>query len=212
MLEARAPGHKSPSSLETELGREIGTRKKIVSHYAGTFETSLGRVLTVVDSRGAVSHIRRLGEGDPDAALLRISARLDDRLEPGTDRCRHVRRQLNEYLNQGRVRFDLELSPLGTDFQKQVWDAMLEIPYGETRSYAQIAERIGRANAVRAVGGASGANKIWVVIPCHRVIGASGSLTGYSGGIPVKRSLLKLEGAAVAIDTTHSLPLPFPHS
>ena len=102
--------------------------------------------------------------------------------------------QLVEYLAGNRREFDLPLDPLGTDFQKRVWTTLREIPYGEVRSYKEIAEAIGNPKAVRAVGGANNRNPISIVVPCHRVIGTDGSLTGYGGGLPMKEKLLKLEG------------------
>ena len=102
--------------------------------------------------------------------------------------------QLNEYFAGERTRFELELDFTGTAFQKEVWAALLEIPFGETRSYSDIARRIGRPKAVRAVGAANGRNPISIVAPCHRVIGASGKLTGFAGGLDNKALLLKLEG------------------
>jgi methylated-DNA-[protein]-cysteine S-methyltransferase len=102
-------------------------------------------------------------------------------------------RQLGAYF-AGELRdFDLPLRPQGTPFQIAVWKALREIPYGETHSYADIARRIGRPTAVRAVGRANGQNPLAIVVPCHRVIGADGSLTGYSGGLELKRALLELE-------------------
>lgn len=102
-------------------------------------------------------------------------------------------RQLGEYFTGGRVRFDLPLHFVGTPFQKRVWQALLEIPYGETRSYGDLARQLGNANAMRAVGAANGRNPISIVAPCHRVIGASGKLTGFAGGLETKAFLLKLE-------------------
>ena len=101
--------------------------------------------------------------------------------------------QLNEYFNGIRKSFDLPLEMNGTEFQKKVWNALCDIPYGETRSYKDIAEKIGNPKAVRAVGGANNKNKLMIVVPCHRVIGADGSLTGYAGGLDVKKILLELE-------------------
>lgn len=103
-------------------------------------------------------------------------------------------KQLQEYFAGTRNQFDLELHFVGTDFQKQVWQALLTIPFGETRSYRQIAEQIGNPSAVRAVGAANGKNPISIVAPCHRVIGASGKLTGFAGGLGAKQLLLTLEG------------------
>ena len=106
-------------------------------------------------------------------------------------------RQLGEYFRGERRLFDLPLAPRGTDFQQRVWQALREIPYGETRSYGQIAERIGQPTAVRAVGAANGRNPLSIIAPCHRVIGANGDLTGFAGGIETKRFLLALEKGSV---------------
>ena len=91
--------------------------------------------------------------------------------------------------------FSVPLDMQGTDFQLSVWNQLLKIPYGETRSYAHVAEAVGRPKAVRAVGAANGSNPVAIVVPCHRVIGSSGKLTGYGGGLPLKKRLLELEGA-----------------
>ncbi|TNF82870.1 methylated-DNA--[protein]-cysteine S-methyltransferase [Pseudomonas sp. ICMP22404] len=103
-------------------------------------------------------------------------------------------RQLMEYFAGQRRRFELELDFVGTDFQKRVWQALLTIPFGETRSYRDIAIQIGQPTAVRAVGAANGRNPISIIAPCHRVIGSSGSLTGFAGGLAAKQWLLSLEG------------------
>ncbi|TBN37437.1 methylated-DNA--[protein]-cysteine S-methyltransferase [Pseudomonas sp. BGI-2] len=103
-------------------------------------------------------------------------------------------KQLQEYFAGTRNRLELELDFSGTDFQKKVWQALLTIPFGETRSYSEIAEQIGNPSAVRAVGAANGKNPISIVAPCHRVIGASGKLTGFAGGLEAKERLLTLEG------------------
>ena len=105
-----------------------------------------------------------------------------------------LRLQLLEYFAGRRKAFDVPLAPKGTPFQLAVWNALLEVPYGETVTYAELARRIGRPAAVRAVGAANGANPIPVIIPCHRVIGSNGTLTGYGGGIERKQWLLALEG------------------
>ncbi len=103
--------------------------------------------------------------------------------------------QLNEYLDGARTAFELPLHPVGTDFQRQVWRALMDVPYGGTSTYAALARSIGRESAVRAVAAANGANAISVIIPCHRIIGADGSLVGYGGGLQVKKRLLRLESA-----------------
>ena len=102
-------------------------------------------------------------------------------------------RQLQQYFAGTRNQFELELDFAGTDFQKQVWQALLTIPFGETRSYSQIAQQIGNPKAVRAVGAANGRNPISIIAPCHRVVGASGGLTGFAGGLEAKQYLLTLE-------------------
>lgn len=114
--------------------------------------------------------------------------------------------QLGEYFAGRRHRFDLPLAPRGTEFQRRVWRALTEIPYGTTIAYGELARRIGQPGASRAVGLANGANPLPIVVPCHRVIGANGSLTGFGGGLPIKRKLLALEGAAPERPT---LPLIF---
>lgn len=109
--------------------------------------------------------------------------------------------QFGEYWSGERTRFTLPLSPAGTEFQQRVWQALREVPYGETRTYRWIAETIGQPTAVRAVGLANSRNPLSIVVPCHRVVGASGALTGYAGGVERKRFLLDHEsGAALAVD------------
>ena len=111
-------------------------------------------------------------------------------------------RQLREYFDGARRRFDLDLEPSGTVFQHAVLDALQTIPYGETRSYADIALQIGRPRAVRAVGAANGRNPLPIVIPCHRVIGKDRSLTGFGGGLETKRYLLDLEAGVRDLPTS----------
>jgi methylated-DNA-[protein]-cysteine S-methyltransferase len=105
-----------------------------------------------------------------------------------------VTAQIAAYFAGERRVFDVPLDPLGTDFQRRVWAALREIPWGVTRSYADIAEAVGRPGAARAVGGAVGRNPIAIIVPCHRVVGADGSLTGYASGLARKRRLLEIEG------------------
>ena len=104
-----------------------------------------------------------------------------------------VVRELEAYFGGRLRRFSVVVEPRGTPFQQRVWQALCDIPYGETTSYGALARRIGAERAVRAVGAANGANPIAIIVPCHRVIGADGSLTGFGGGLPVKRALLDLE-------------------
>lgn len=110
-----------------------------------------------------------------------------------TELIRRASIQLSEYFSGERTRFDLPIEAEGSDFEKTVWNALLTIPYGETRSYGDIARQIGKPSYSRAVGRANGRNPISIIIPCHRVIGADGTLTGYGGGLELKAKLLKIE-------------------
>ena len=115
--------------------------------------------------------------------------------DPGTEILDEAEAQLTAYFAGDLRDFDLSLAPRGTDFQLRVWSTLAEIPYGETWSYGDLAKRVGQPTASRAVGAANGRNPLPIVLPCHRVIGADGSLTGYGGGLEIKRHLLRLEGA-----------------
>ena len=106
--------------------------------------------------------------------------------------------QLEDYFAGRLLDFDLDVEMIGTEFQRRVWQALLTIPYGETRSYGQIAQQIGSAGASRAVGLANGHNPVSIIVPCHRVIGANGSLTGYGGGLARKKQLLEMEKNRIA--------------
>jgi methylated-DNA-[protein]-cysteine S-methyltransferase len=119
--------------------------------------------------------------------------------------------QLTEYFSGIRRAFELPLAPVGTPFQLAVWQALRAIPYGETLSYGELAQRVGLAGGARAVGLANGANPLPIIVPCHRVIGADGSLTGFGGGLDIKRALLSLEGAACVADLfAHEAKRPGP--
>jgi methylated-DNA-[protein]-cysteine S-methyltransferase len=126
-------------------------------------------------------------DDDPHAAPARAAARRDDR------RLRAVTTALEEYFAGTRTTFDLPLAPVGSPFQRQVWEALRRIPFGETATYGQIARALGKPAASRAIGGANHRNPIAIIVPCHRVIGAAGSMTGYGGGLRRKRLLLELE-------------------
>lgn len=117
--------------------------------------------------------------------------------QPDSPAARHLAetaRQLDEYFAGRRTHFDITLDVIGTPFQRAVWSALASIPFGESRSYAQLAQQLGNPKAVRAVGSANGRNPVSIIVPCHRVIGASGDMTGYAGGVERKRFLLALEG------------------
>lgn len=142
-------------------------------------ETRFGTYYLVGDQQG----LRELRREKPDLP------------EDSSPVLEQASRELIEYLEGRRRHFDVKLEPHGTQFQKRVWDALLRIPYGETRTYGELAREIGEPGAVRAVGTANGRNPLCIFIPCHRVIRTGGGLGGYSGGLPVKRELLRLEGA-----------------
>ena len=116
-----------------------------------------------------------------------------DAVEKCTPFLRKIAKEIEEYLSGKRKNFNIPLKLYGTDFQISVWEALLTIPYGETRSYREVAEQIGNVKACRAVGMANHRNPIAIIVPCHRVIGADGSLTGFAGGLALKRYLLELE-------------------
>lgn len=136
---------------------------------------------------------------DEDGRVLRFNlsaagaARVDPAAEKSEKKLAAVQRQVNEYAAGKRRTFDLELAMEGPAFDVQVWRALLDIPFGTTTSYGALARVIGHPKAARAVGAANGANPIALIVPCHRVIGADGSLTGYGGGLPLKRKLLEHE-------------------
>jgi methylated-DNA-[protein]-cysteine S-methyltransferase len=153
-------------------------------------DTPVGRLLIAVTEHG-VCEIHY--DADPEAEAERLAHLFGSRVLRSPRPTDEARRQLDEYFAGTRREFDLRLAPQGSEFQRRVWDALREIPYGETESYGELAARIGRPGSARAVGAANGQNPICVVVPCHRVIGAGGSLTGYAGGLERKRLLLDLE-------------------
>jgi len=114
-------------------------------------------------------------------------------IEKDDELLKETRKQLNEYFDMKRREFDIPILMLGTEFQKSVWKALLKITYGKTASYLELSKIIGKEKAVRAVANANGANSIGIIIPCHRIIGSNGELTGYAGGLALKKRLLELE-------------------
>lgn len=148
-------------------------------------DSPVGQLLLIADGDALCGLYMKLEKGWLPRTALGPS---DDAALP------EARRQLDEYFDGQRQVFDLELRLDGTSFQKQVWEALLAIPFGETRSYGQQARHIGLPDAARAVGAANGQNPISIIVPCHRVIGANGALTGYAGGIERKKWLLAHEG------------------
>ncbi len=144
------------------------------------YETTIGRLQIFADSE-YITGISFFEKKIPNA------------IEKETFLIKKMRSELEEYFNGKRKSFEVPIKPSGTSFQQTVWKALLEIPYGKTCSYKQIAEIIGKPTACRAVGMANNRNPIPIIIPCHRVVGANGDLTGYAGGLDVKRKLLQIE-------------------
>jgi len=150
------------------------------NHTYSTYDTKLGKIVIASDGE-AITYLKHESAGN-------LSCKKEANMLTNL-----AAAQLSEYLSGECKAFDLPLKPQGTDFQNKVWNALLEIPYGETRSYKQVAEMTGKPNASRAVGMANNKNPIWIIIPCHRVIGANGALTGYGGGLEMKQKLLEIE-------------------
>ena len=146
--------------------------------------TPIGELLLVSDDR-ALRELRFAGKW--------TASDIDPQWQQGDVVIERAMTQLDEYFSGQRTQFDLPLCPVGTDFQRNVWHALASIAYGESISYAELARRVGRPNAVRAVGAANGRNPLPIILPCHRVIGSDGSLTGFGGGLPLKQRLLTLE-------------------
>jgi len=162
--------------------------------YVDEIGSPVGRLLVAVDGAGSLVALAFRGDLALDEAVARFKES-DDAVTWSPERCAAVADQLGEYFRRERRAFDLALAPRGTPFEQAVWAALLTVPYGTLTTYGNLARRLGKPDAVRAVGRANGANPIVIVIPCHRVIGADGTLTGYGGGLAVKRWLLALEGA-----------------
>lgn len=156
--------------------------------------TQLGPVQTAFDASGALIY---LGFADHEfrTPLLAKLARLEPVKEPPPKAVAHLQEQMEAYATGQRRSFDVPFRLHGSPFEQRVWAALQRIPFGETRSYGQLAAELGDANLSRAVGRANGANPISILVPCHRVIGANGTLTGYAGGLAMKERLLRLEGA-----------------
>ena len=152
------------------------------------FPTPLGTAHACFDKRGNLLELHV--DDEAEGAENRVGFESGDRL----------RAQVGEWFAGTRTVFDIPIAPSGTDFQRKVWDILNGIPYGETLGYGEIARMLGRPGAARAVGQACGANPIWLVVPCHRVVGTGGRLTGYAGGIDRKAALLAMEASVRAGD------------
>jgi methylated-DNA-[protein]-cysteine S-methyltransferase len=157
-------------------------------------QTPVGRLKLAASERGLAAI---LWEND-DPKRVRLGPLVEDNNQRVL---RETERQLNDYFAGKRTQFSLEFDFAGTDFQKKVWETLAAIPFGETPSYGEIARRIGRPEAARAVGAAIGRNPISIAVPCHRVIGSNGKLTGFAGGLDTKASLLRLESNGQTISS-----------
>jgi methylated-DNA-[protein]-cysteine S-methyltransferase len=150
----------------------------------GPVETRFGQMGAWVDARGRLKTFW---------LNLKRASKFELAFERNEKAIAHVVREVREYCDGKRKDFTLELAPEGTEFQQSVWDELVKIPYGTTTSYGALAKKLGRPNGARAVGTANGSNPIGLIVPCHRVIGSDGSLTGYGGGLPLKKALLAFE-------------------
>lgn len=162
-------------------------------HRAGRFATPLGDMIAVIDNGNFLCRLAFEGAGVAGRRILEgLEVRWNDACAAA------VARQIGEYFNGQRLVFDLPLNPRGTPFQQRVWGELRRIPAGTAISYGALAQRLGMPGAARAVGGANAANPLALIVPCHRVIGATGKLTGYAGGLPLKQRLLEFEAATLA--------------
>jgi len=170
--------------------------------FAKRIVTDLGDLFAVVDEQGALKRLEFCDTPDralDDAALEELSA-AGFEVHWTASKLRQVESQLRAYLKGKRRTFELAVEPSGSPFQKRVWRQLLKIPYGKVLSYKQLASRLRMPQAPRAVGRANATNPISIVVPCHRVVGSSGRLTGYSGGLERKNALLQLEGHRLSAD------------
>lgn len=157
--------------------------------FASMVDSPVGALLVAVDADGAVRRCETLR----GRSRFEIESMIEDEVIWSESACAAVTEQLREYFDGDRDAFTVRCAPRGTAFQLAVWSELQRIPYATTISYGDLARRAGNSRAVRAVGRANGSNPIAIIIPCHRVIGADGSLTGYGGGLEMKRALLELE-------------------
>ena len=161
--------------------------------YASSLETPIGKVLSVVDGEKRLK-VLVLDEGNGVPRWEKTYAKLGYNWIWDNAAGQRVKSQLDAFFEGNLKNFDLDVAPEGTPFQRKVWAELQRIPHGEVISYGTLAKRIGQPTAARGVGAANGANPIFIVVPCHRVVGADGSLTGFACGLDVKAALLQLEG------------------
>jgi methylated-DNA-[protein]-cysteine S-methyltransferase len=164
-------------------------------HYYDTFQGPQGGMLLLANDEGLAGAFFDRQKHHP-------GKQADWKKKPDHKFLRQAKRELAEYFAGQRTRFDVALSPAGTPFQRAVWKAISSVRFGETISYGELARRAGHRGSARAAGAATGRNPIGIIVPCHRIMGANGSLTGYAGGLERKRALLALEGACRALPSS----------
>jgi len=160
--------------------------------HSKSIDSPVGELKLIASDRGLLAILWQ----NDSPRRVRLAAQTEDANHPILLK---TESQLAEYFTGKRQHFDLPLDPQGTPFQLAVWDALLAIPYGETRSYGQLARQLGNPNATRAVGAANGRNPISIIVPCHRVVGSTGKLTGFAGGLNTKSFLLELEARTLLL-------------
>lgn len=161
--------------------------------YIDTADTPAGPLTFAVDEDGALIRAHFEESDDPSDIEDELQAEGYEEFVQDPDHTAQLRQEISEYCAGERREFTVPVAASGTPWQKKVWEALRRIPFGETRSYAQVADMIGRPGAARAVGGANGCNRVPLIVPCHRVIAADGSLGGFSGGLHLKEKLLEHE-------------------
>ena len=174
-----------PTAAPNEL-----ERTQIMTYFRKMLSSPVGALQLIATETGLAAVLWQ----DEDGSRVHLGPFVDD---PDNKILSEAAKQLDRYFAGKLDRFDLPLDFRGTDFQKEVWAALLTIPFGETRSYSDIARQIGRPKAVRAVGAANGRNPIAIIAPCHRVLGSNGKLTGFAGGLKAKETLLNIERAPI---------------
>lgn len=168
-----------------------------MQRFATKLASPFGLIVLLADAQQRLTHLYFVKDQAPGAALALVE-KIDRAAVWSSGHFAEPIRQLSEYFDRARREFDLSLAAEGNAFQHRVWDSLRAIPYGQLQSYGEIARRLGLENGARAVGRANATNPISIIVPCHRVVGSTGKLTGYAGGIAVKDALLVHEGAREA--------------
>jgi methylated-DNA-[protein]-cysteine S-methyltransferase len=185
----RAPAVNNDVRIPPAATNAVEQNSLIMSYLYKLMQSPVGQLTLVGSERGLAAVLWE----DENPSRVRLAPLQES---PGHPLLIQAQQQLEEYFAGKRRTFSVKLDPSGTEFQNKVWSALRTIPFGETRSYGQIAEQIGSRKAVRAVGAANGRNPLSIIVPCHRVIGADGTLTGFAGGLEIKARLLALEAHA----------------